>query len=75
MPEIRVDTIGDLARSVEIYAYCNRCRRSAKLNPLRFPDRPLLRISLIQRWKVECLTYSCKRQRLPLPVLRDSVMR
>jgi hypothetical protein len=32
MPEIRVDTIGDLAPGAAIYAFCDSCRHSAKLN-------------------------------------------
>jgi len=32
VPEIRVDTIGDLAPGCSIWPCCDGCRRSAKLN-------------------------------------------
>jgi hypothetical protein len=32
VPEIRVDTIGDLSPTNAIYACCDSCQRSAKLN-------------------------------------------
>jgi hypothetical protein len=35
VPEIRVDTIGDLAPGCAIYAFCDSCRRSAKVNLLK----------------------------------------
>jgi hypothetical protein len=35
VPEIRVDTIGDLAPGCSIYAFCDACQHSAKLNLTR----------------------------------------
>jgi hypothetical protein len=35
MPEICVDTIGDLAPGCSIYAFCDPCQHSAKLNLTR----------------------------------------
>ena len=35
MRQIRIDTIGDLAPGCAIYACCDSCQRSAKLNLVR----------------------------------------
>jgi bacterioferritin-associated ferredoxin len=61
VPEIRVDTIGDLAPRCAIYACCDSCRRSAKLNlvKLRMLYGPGLLLDDLKR----CVTCSqCGRR-------------
>ena len=57
VPEIRVDTIGDLAPGCAIYAFCDSCRRSGKLNlvKLRMQYGPGLLLDDLKR----CVT--CRR--------------
>ena len=57
MPEIRVDTISDLAPGCSIYAFCDACQHSAKLNlvKLRMRYGPGLRLDALKR----CVT--CRR--------------
>ena len=61
MPEIRVDTIGDLAPGCSIYAFCDRCQRSAQVNlvRLRMKYGPGLSLDDVKR----CVTCSrCGRR-------------
>jgi hypothetical protein len=58
---IRVDTIGDLAPGCSIYAFCDSCRRSAKVNlvKLRMQYGPDLSLDDVKR----CVTCSrCGRR-------------
>jgi hypothetical protein len=61
VPEIRVDTIGELAPGRAIYAFCDLCRRSARLNlvKLRMQYGPGLLLDELKR----CVTCSkCGRR-------------
>jgi hypothetical protein len=58
---IRIDTIGDLAPGAAIYAFCDPCRHSAKLNlvKLRLKYGPGLLLDDVKR----CVTCSrCGRR-------------
>jgi hypothetical protein len=61
VPEIRVDTIGDLSATTAIYAFCDSCRRSAKLNlvKVRMQYGPGLLLDDVKR----CVTCSRCGQR------------
>jgi hypothetical protein len=54
VPEIRVDTIGDLAPGCSIYAFCDACRHSAKLTRLKLKYGPGLLLDDVKR----CVTCS-----------------
>jgi hypothetical protein len=61
VPEIRVDTIGDLSPETAIYAFCDPCRHSATLNlvKLRMQYGPGLLLDDVKR----CVTCSrCGRR-------------
>ena len=61
MPEVRIDTIGDLAPGCSIWACCDLCGRSAKLNlvKLRMQYGPGLLLDDVKR----CVTCSrCGRR-------------
>jgi hypothetical protein len=51
VPEIRIDTIGDLSPTTAIYAFCDTCRRSAKVNlvKLRMQYGPGLLLDDVKR--------------------------